>query len=467
MTYALVDNSTLTAVQRVIGQAPIRNRDTISGDLAALESFVQTLLFYDEVLCLDDYKPQHTAKRKETFSYLRFIDPSDHGLIEVAAAAKREAGNRVPRIRGGQFEDEAMKPFFEMLKMNAICTWDMRSSSFYLTLKCLGYPDTSDTDRFSKLSAAIYAELSDSAETRGHWSTQAELIGSKQQRYTPEFFKQSGSDEAGVSHALEMFIASLNWLSYKAIFYSLAGKHFRADTCLHPIRHAYQVNWMQKSGILGADFTGKLVALMSQELQSTHESIVDVGRSSRLNLNLPLFSAWLLKEAGDPKDIPAAANELKKDPTVSAVRSLLREIRVPYDEGNLKAANQAVEKWRKGLIQAGADLRARFGVKTQQGTPLSPMIQVLNVAAAANNVPALPDFGIKIPTPTFLKSDERKAFGAMFKSITSDLVALERLGEFRDGLASRFAEAEDIQSGGVKTENPKYRWASSDWKRPM
>ncbi len=44
MSYALIDNASLTAVQRFLGKITITNTDTINGDLVALENFLQAIL---------------------------------------------------------------------------------------------------------------------------------------------------------------------------------------------------------------------------------------------------------------------------------------------------------------------------------------------------------------------------------------------------------------------------------------
>lgn len=67
MTYALIDNATLTAVQRATGEVPVQNSDIINGDLCAVENFLQGILFYDDLPCIDNYKPQHRESRKEQF----------------------------------------------------------------------------------------------------------------------------------------------------------------------------------------------------------------------------------------------------------------------------------------------------------------------------------------------------------------------------------------------------------------
>ncbi|MFO0070017.1 MAG: hypothetical protein ACK529_07620, partial [Alphaproteobacteria bacterium] len=63
MTYALIDNATLTAVQRIMGDAPTRSKDNIDIDIIALENFVQAILFYDQIIVIDDYKEAYRKER--------------------------------------------------------------------------------------------------------------------------------------------------------------------------------------------------------------------------------------------------------------------------------------------------------------------------------------------------------------------------------------------------------------------
>ena len=101
MTYALIDNATLTAVQRATGAVAVKTSDTINGDLCALENFLQGNLFYDDLLCIDNYKPEHRDNRKQQFPYLRFLAPTEFGLEDVDAVAHKEAASIRPEIRGG------------------------------------------------------------------------------------------------------------------------------------------------------------------------------------------------------------------------------------------------------------------------------------------------------------------------------------------------------------------------------
>lgn len=80
MASALIDNATLTAVQRIIGQAPSRSKDSVDVDLAAFENYIQARLFYDDLVVIDDYLPRHREGRRATFPCLSYIDPNEFGL---------------------------------------------------------------------------------------------------------------------------------------------------------------------------------------------------------------------------------------------------------------------------------------------------------------------------------------------------------------------------------------------------
>lgn len=49
MRRALVDNSTITSLQRLHGSIRVFNTDHVNGDISALEQFITALLLFDEV----------------------------------------------------------------------------------------------------------------------------------------------------------------------------------------------------------------------------------------------------------------------------------------------------------------------------------------------------------------------------------------------------------------------------------
>lgn len=83
MSYALIDNASLTAVERTLGDITINNTDTINGDLVAFENTIQAILFYDNLICIDNYKEEYREARKEKFDFINFLSESDYDLSKL------------------------------------------------------------------------------------------------------------------------------------------------------------------------------------------------------------------------------------------------------------------------------------------------------------------------------------------------------------------------------------------------
>ena len=121
MSYALIDNASLTAVQRVLGEVIVKTPDTVNGDLVAFENLVQAILFYDDLICIDNYKEKYKKERAERFDFIRFISPDDFQLEVIESKAKQEADSVRPEIRGGEFADQDFREFLHLLKLNMVC----------------------------------------------------------------------------------------------------------------------------------------------------------------------------------------------------------------------------------------------------------------------------------------------------------------------------------------------------------
>ncbi len=87
MATALLDNATITAVQRITGQAPSRSRDAVDVDLVAFENYIQARLFYDDIVVIDDYLAKHREARQKAFPHLSYIDPDEYKLRELSTLA--------------------------------------------------------------------------------------------------------------------------------------------------------------------------------------------------------------------------------------------------------------------------------------------------------------------------------------------------------------------------------------------
>ncbi len=470
MSYALIDNASLTAVQRVLGQVVVKNPDTVNGDLVAFENLIHAVLFYDDLICIDNYKDEHKAERSKAFHYVRFLSPQEYGLQDLERKAESETEAIRPEIRGGEFVDDDFRRLLDTLKLNMVCTWDLRSSVYYLTMKMLGQPNTPEFNKYSEISSAIFSELADARGTRGRWSREVRLVGSDGHVHTRGEMARAAEAHSrgrgGTTKALDMFVASLNWIAYKAIYYSLAARYFRADTFLHPIRHAYQMHWMRKTGAYGHDFSSKLISALSNKVSTSVSEIVDNGRNAAIPLELPIFSAWLTAKSGDIRNAIPSALEIRNRSDIQEVRGLLHEIRVAYDEAGIATANRAVEKWKRELEKATKNVKQLYGLDGGQGVQGSFVIKIYNSFAAVKGLPQFPEFDFKIPLPDFIRTNKSNGFSNLYKDITAELTAVERLGGVRDLMAARFL-IDDSKYIAPKTELPKFRKVSSEWKLPM
>ncbi|HCN9521598.1 TPA: hypothetical protein N6876_003946, partial [Escherichia coli] len=91
MSYALIDNASLTAVERTLGDILVKNPDTINGDLVAFENLIQAILFYDTLICVDNYKKEYRDKRIAKFDFIKFVSESDFQLSELDQLAQVES----------------------------------------------------------------------------------------------------------------------------------------------------------------------------------------------------------------------------------------------------------------------------------------------------------------------------------------------------------------------------------------
>jgi hypothetical protein len=467
MTYALIDNATLTAVQRATGAVIVKNTDTINGDLCAVENFLQGILFYDDLLCIDNYKPEHMQSRQQQFPYLRFLAPSDFGLTDVEELARREAALIRPEIRGGEFVDADFRALLDQLKMNMVCTWDKTSSVYYLTMKMLGYKGTDEYHKYSSLTASIFSELADIKETRGRWAPEVKLVGSDGHEFTKhDFADKSPGDFGGATSQLETFVAALNWLAYKSIYYSTAAKHLKADSFIHPIRHAYQMHWMKKTGAFGHDFTARLLANLATKTRSSISEIQSHGASQTVALDLPIFSAWLTQESGSVGAAIEAARQIRNRDHFVTIRESLKEIKIAFDEQGLAGGNKLTTKLLGDVDRICGDLKREYGIPSAQGIQGSFLIKAINFITGLAGIPALPEKEFALSTPNWMKTDATKAYTTVVKDITAELTAVERLGGVRDLMAKSFV-IDDRYAVPAKVENPKFRHRASDWKKPM
>lgn len=470
MRYALIDNSTLTGVQRLLGEIPIQNKLVIDMDILCLESLMEAVLFYDKILVIDDYKPIFKQSRQNAFPYITALGEDVLPVGELVSITKDLTESIVPRVEGGQFTDQDFKPFFDLLKMNVTFTWDMSSSVYFLTQKMLASVGGLDLEKYSQLSSAIYSELLDKSralktnieETRVVLvDSQGTLIGSDYEVSD----KQGRSSSPEISKQAWAFFAGLNWLAFRTIFYTLAARALGADLFLHPIRQSFQANFIHRF-LRGETNTFKpLIDAMNNSANDSVNKILGTLQPFVTKQPTPLFVNWFAAKIDDPRRFIEFAHQLRSEAPFIEARRRFIDLESSLAQGDFTTdANLLIEE----VNQAMQKVVSKYGVAANQGVSSSSIITLWNLSTLFSALPKIPNVDVRIPQLEFLKHVvPTKGFKALYRSLVSDLVQVGRLGAHHDIITSKVFLDKDASEFLAKEEKAEFRRQKSYWKLPM
>lgn len=474
MRYALIDNSTLTAVQRLMGEIEIQNKHTIDGDIAALESLIQAILFYDKIVALDDYKEQYAQRRKTYFDQIMFFKPSRTTYDHLVSEAKAITESIVPCVEGGTFKDQDFKAFFEQLKMNVTFTWDMRSSVFYLTIKMLERVGGLDLPKYNKLTSMIFHELADKRLSQKPLDkSDFKLYDSRGNVITSDYVLSNREGKSleigGVSEQAKAFFAGLNWLSLRTALYTLAAKQLGTDLILHPIRNAFQVNLLSKMHNYNPSVFSPVLEAMNSSARDTLNKVLLNTQPLVIQQPLPMFSAWLANRTKDPHKFIEEAYALRYKPEFVQARSQLIELEGLLQTGNKGPAYATeVNKLVQGVREQLNRILVRYNVVVPKGSSLSWPIFVLNAALMAMGIPQVPSIDKDIKQlDSFRDALPVKGFKAVYRNITQELTEISQLSQYHDIITSKVLLHKDASFFDIKPEKVKYSKMESYWKVPM
>lgn len=472
MATALLDNATLTAVQRITGQAPSRSLDSVDVDLVAFENYIQARLFYDDIVVIDDYLPHLRNARHASFPHLAYVAPDDFKLKELSSLADKASDAIHPKIQGGDFANPEFKALFQLLQTHMVCTWDISSSIYHLNLKVLAARNTRDFDKYGAVATAIFHELSDASRSGRHIKNDIELVDRYGKPIGSGYFVPDakwGSGESGApSGAIQAFTASLVWVANRAMYYTLVAAHLKADAFLYPIRQAYQQHYLAQNFKYDTNFPKRLVSQFSTTLSRDIAEVHNGGALTIGAIDLPVFSAWLANACGDPVAALRALEDIRLQKEFVEAREQVSELREVYNDGSIADANKKISKMKANINKVSAAMRGKYSISTQQGIPLTRLVTVYNAFAVLKGLPPLPKIDLSVKIPQFLRDMKREVgFSAIYRNIMNDLATFGTLGQVREVLGRRVMLEENTVAYIPKAEDPKYRYAHSQFKSPM
>lgn len=459
MTNAVIDNSTLTAVERVIGHIPIDQNYDLSGDLAAFEMYLCTLLFYDQPVRIDDYKPEFSENRSAHFPELGVVAFESDGYETLIQQAKELAAEFYLRVHGGDLQDDLVSDFLRDIDLYVCPSWHMQSSDFYLRIRLLADESGSDVAKYSPLMSAIFDQLSENKRTPRPIDWKKELLDSNG-RPIPRTSGILHQGKHEIGRDVNAFAAGLNWLSLRSIFYSLVAEYLKATAITHPIRNDFLGRYMvdklsspppnQRAAVLGYF---KAAALDVVDRSN------EVLGGTAFKLHSPLVSAWAASVAGGPRKAREHVLSLRDSAEALALRARMREIEALHRAEDTSAARRQAASLFRDFTTSIQSFFRKYGSRSED--PMGSSAEIVSLSGSFKVLPLLDK--VKSMLPARAKSV------ALLRNITLDLLRSPTLGSVADVLRSDAIFGSDHYESVYrpKFEQPRFRHTHSSWKKPM
>jgi hypothetical protein len=455
----LIDNSTITAVDRILGNIPLNNYYQVDGDIAAFESFIQGILFSDKLISLADYKPNLTPGRVERYPFIDLIPPQSFEYDHLAEGARRIVENISPIVKQSKLDDHDFGPFIELLKANLAFSWRFHSSVYWLTVSMLTQNYGNEVNRYSRLWELIIGQLRESEQSSSA-SVDMAILRLHERAGTIRSISDLRNRE-GVERTVRTFLGSLSWLAFRTCFYSILSQSMGVDVVLHPIRHAFRANMLHRHMGLRPDVYASILGAMNDKIRATTTEVLAYTQPIVSRIELPLFSATLVERTGDVRRVIAAALELRSDKRFREARAQLMELESLSQKNYVKTANKIIT----GLDRTADILRSEFSISGRQGVHTGPIIAVAGAVLKPLYGLDFPNIDIRLPVPKAVtRRIGNRGFRGIFRSIVEDLTAIERLGNTRTKLA-KAVDRTDARRDRVPREDPRWFGVDSSVRR--
>ncbi len=456
---ALIDNASITAAQRLLGDIKVKNLYNIDGDIAAFENIVQAILLYDEIFYIDDYKPEFRISRRNKFPFITPLQISSVEYDTCLQTARDASEDILLKIRGHEVDQAEIRQFLDMLKVHLVFNWRQSQSIFYLTVNLLSDQSGVSVEEYSSLHAMIVSQLW--GEAQGVF--QADLIYRDRNgdALNPE---TSESHPYGIGSQVQSFAAALNWLALKTNLYSNVAAANGMGLVLHPIRHSFLANLLQKTYKIPSATYDTITRLLRDGIGGTVRAVTSASEPVLSELNLPMWTAYLVTKAVNPSDFFRVARDLRSDATFAEARARLSELEALSEERSAAKYVTEINKLNLELGKVSQRLMTRFGVAGRQSIPLAPVVNLALKAKSAGAI-EIPEALGKIPKPRRLTGfSDQFGFRGIMRSVVSDLVSIERLGNLHD-LITKDVKREANEKSPIKTERSLWLGRNSFWKQ--
>lgn len=438
----LIDNATLSGIERITGQSRIINLNYIDNDILCLEKIITAILFSDQVIAVDDYKNSHRSQRLRNFDYIDFIKIEEPLYTSLTTEAASFA-------RGMAFSFEGSKPagdivsFFESLRIDPQLRWDIWVSSEYLTLTFL-VDDNNNTSYERAIDSAFRTEVNDSGLVATGTSYQPEIVvaGHPEVDDIKALIKSMSSTNPNYAgsdgkSALERIVFGYGWAAERSHFYNAVAHIQNADLYLAPLRDAFCESCVR------IDYHTQAAALIEKlkvKTQYTLVSILEPTGQAKFAIKLPFFTAYLISKTDNPSQCIELALRMRSMPEFKECRIIFHNLQ-HLEPGNRINEINGILKY---LEQSCDSLMKKYSVSTESGLQFS-----LSLGLTGVNV------GTSIKLNQLFRRYRNHSFTRVFRNIAQDMINVERMGGLYEKVRSSIKEHPDANHPKIST-TPKY-----------
>lgn len=411
MSSVLLDNATISSVQRALGKAPTKEPALLDIEHVALERFSEAFLLSDNIVVPDTYKASLTPARKKmlsdpVFSFKTVLKEEDNDLLTISKSLS-EAWTTA--FKSGS-DRSLFSQYFEQANAFSKFIWEHSSSEFYLVFRTMG---------IEKENPLIEDFLASPADYK---------LG--------EDFKIQGIDGRPVnwrrlSPHVKRMLAVMAWLGTQYIWHQVYAAKINATYMSHPLRDFFSYDFLDRLNF-GSNNSTDFAKSFNVGMKGFKKSILQIYNDLDLvpssdELHLPNFIPMLVKECTDGQEYLEALSYYRSNSEVHEIRERLTEIEIEIDmeQGRYQKHSKMVSE----IKSVGDNLLKAKGVDPRF-IKLAPPTKILGISVSGD------DAKIELPIPSYLYKQYflGKRYRSFVRKVMNELSMPSQYGALKDRL---------------------------------
>ncbi len=445
----LIDAATWRSVARIFGHIRTQDRSNIDSDISALEQFVTTVLFFDEIYYLPDPRTERLITLIFGSTIPQFIRTV--GITRTKIRAFESKAAEVMRediidISENMELSELTRRFLETIHRKLALEWEYGSKAkeYFNQITSIGSVRL-DNELFGSVmgwnpgrSGADMIRSIREIVSLGGSQPQPVASKSKQRRQQAVYMSFKKTYE-GLIEASK----ALNWLMLRTCLYSMISQEHDLYLSTHPTRSTFYASLVApRTSIPRPVYDGLIKRLCTMSDDVSKEIRRDIFEPI-LDVELPMFSAWISMQGQGPAEFIQALLKVRSSSSVASFRGRLQEYQNMSAHDDIPNTIKRIRNDMMDIRTAADLLRREYYVEARQGVSTSGFVSILNSALALSGHPIpIPNFGLKIPEKFVARAFTfGKPHKAILRSIVQDLTTVPQLGRIHDRLTKNIIMA--------------------------